>query len=234
VKVWWFNKPNYGDILTPHILNAYGVTHKHVAMPQLADAICVGSIARLAHKDCHVLGSGFMRRADMVCKTANYHWLRGPHSRQMVLEAGCECPEVYGDPAMLLPTFWDAAPKVHDLGIVPHYVDYKDCQGWFPDYPVINLVNHHVKSVTRQITQCRAIISSSLHGLIVAHAYGIPAAWVQFSDRLNGDGIKFDDHYAALGISEFAKPSLIEAPVYTTGSLDITPMQEILKQWPCR
>lgn len=187
----------------------------------------VGSIAKFARKNMHVLGTGFMAEADVVCKNAQWQWVRGPYSRKKVIDAGGSCPPVYGDAAMLLPLFWDEQPKTHDVGIVPHYVDYQWAKKEFTDYPVINLETEKCLSVTKQITQCRKIISSSLHGVVAAHAYGIPAAWVPMSDKLRGDGIKFRDHYASLGLE--AIPSTMDNPIFTTGTFNTQPLVDILK-----
>ena len=53
----------------------------------------------------------------------------------------------------------------------------------------------------RQIAECRFILSSSLHGLIIADSMGIPNLHVEFGDRLLGDGYKFDDYYSAYGLT---------------------------------
>lgn len=52
-----------------------------------------------------------------------------------------------------------------------------------------------------ELCSCDCVISSSLHGLIIAEAYGIPTLWVKFSDEINGDDFKFYDYYASIGLS---------------------------------
>jgi len=80
--------------------------------------------------------------------------------------------------------------------------------------------------VARQIASCTKIVSSSLHGIIAAHAYGIPAAWVQFSDKLSGDGIKFADHFASVG-SELVKSSESNTVFVKAKRINITEMHRI-------
>ena len=43
------------------------------------------------------------------------------------------------------------------------------------------------------------VFSSSLHGLIIAEAYGIPNYRIKISDLIIGGDFKFDDYYASIG-----------------------------------
>jgi hypothetical protein len=68
-------------------------------------------------------------------------------------------------------------------------------------------------------------VSSSLHGIIVAHAFGIPAAWLRWSDKLSGDGVKFRDHAALVGLS-MQPVARVEDAAPVLGSYDPAPLLE--------
>ena len=54
------------------------------------------------------------------------------------------------------------------------------------------------------LSKCDLVFCSSLHGLISAHALGIPALWLQFSDLLKGDGTKFKEYFESVGIVSYS------------------------------
>ena len=144
------------------------------------------------------------------------------------MQAGLECPEVYGDPALLMPLIYK--PKVEKvkgrIGFIPHYKDVKDKD-------IIRLLNEGGKDailikvqkysswhdVIKQILSCEFIISSSLHGLILSDAYGIPNQWITLQKALPGGGFKFDDYYSAVG--KVVLPFIIT---------DITTLSELLEK----
>lgn len=198
-KVFWSNsRPNFGDILTPHILDFCNVKYEMVSNPEEGNAMCIGSIIHKATDNMIILGSGAMHSKHALNPNADYRFVRGPLTRQKVLDAGATCSEIYGDPALLLPLFCDESKKEYDVGIVPHYVDYEEVKEQFPDYKVINLSNPNPLEVAKEITKCRSIVSTSLHGIIAAHAYGIPAGWLHYSNKLKGNNIKFRDYFASV------------------------------------
>lgn len=229
MSVAWCRSPkpgNFGDILTPFILTHYGYDVTW-AGPESADYYFVGSIAKWARPRTTVLGSGVMTSAAKLDPAANWRWVRGPRTRELVIKNGGYCEDVLGDPAMLLPRIVaPAVEKKYRVGIVPHYVDYKIVKSLYPELPVIDLLNADPTEVIKEITECEKIISSSLHGIIAAHAYGIPAAWVKFSDKLSGDDTKFHDHCESVNLT--ANLSTVDSPIFSIGEYNDSQIHKIL------
>ena len=106
--------------------------------------------------------------------------MRGPLTRSRLLDVGIDCPPVYGDPALLVPLYyWPEVEKTHDVGIVIRHSEHlwRDLDQ-DDSVKVIDFGSSDIETVLREILSCRRIISSSLHGLVIADAYGIPNAWL--------------------------------------------------------
>ena len=213
---------NFGDILTPIILDYFNIPYNYVkSYNKDFDAICVGSIAKFAKEGTLVLGSGFASRKNGVCPSAEYRLVRGPLTRDMVIKSGGVCPELYGDPALLLPLIYaGSCEKEYEIGIIPHATHYNTVKEQYPDQFVINLNTSNPKNVIEQITKCKKIISGSLHGIIVANAYDIPAAWVDLGP-IKGDGMKFFDYFLSVGITNAGK-SIMTNPNFFIPKKDLT------------
>lgn len=227
INVYWSNsRPNFGDILTPYILDYCNIDYNMVSKVENASAMCIGSIIHRATNNMIVLGSGVMHTKHKLNPNADYRFVRGPLTRKRIIDNGGKCPAIYGDPALLLPLFCPEESKEFDVGVTPHYVDFDIVKEKYPTYKIIQLENKNPLAVAREISKCKKIISSSLHGIIAAHAYGIPAAWVKFSNNIKGDDIKFKDYYASINTN--AVISTIENPNFSLGTLDLTPIKEEL------
>ena len=103
-----------------------------------------------------------------------------------------------GDMSLAL---WELVPESTGelaLGEIPHHIAYKDgaTKGHNPDI-LIDLTSPP-ETVIEQASRCAKIVSSSLHGIILADVLGVPSLWVQ-DKRVLGDGFKFRDYAAALG-----------------------------------
>ncbi len=209
-------KENYGDLLSKYLIEKIsGKKVKWVHPKKQAwynynkrNFLGIGSILAHATKNSIVWGSGIIDQTHPI-ERADFRAVRGPKTRERLLELGFNCPDIYGDPALLLPEYY--SPKVvkkYKVGIIPHYVDYNKVVGKYMgslDVNIIDMLTDNIEKTTGEILKCERIISSSLHGIIVAHAYGIPAAFVEFSDKIFGDGVKFQDYFLSVGITNAAK-----------------------------
>ena len=199
---------NWGDKLSPtlvRMLTGRQPTHKNAPAVQGASRYYViGSGMAAARTKDTVWGSGYISE-----ETANNSArpricaVRGPLTRAALLARGKDCPEIYGDPAVLLPLFYnpEVAPT-YDIGIIQHCREAGlEPLPMFPTGLSVRLIdiNGGIEEVVDAILSCRQIFSSSLHGLIAAHTYGVPATWIKFSDRPLGDGFKFKDYWASIG-----------------------------------
>ena len=121
----------------------------------------------------------------------------------------------------------DESEKEHEVGLIPHYEHMMVLGSKRDQYNVIDVVNDNPLEVAREITKCEKVISSSLHGIICAHAYGIPAAYIVTGKKLHGDGSKFIDYFASVGLE--VQPSTIDNPIYTLPKVmpNVEPVLEI-------
>lgn len=173
--------------------------------------LCIGStLTFYPLNTTAVWGAGLINhRQNLALKSKPLEILavRGPLTRQWLLEQGVDCPEVYGDPALLLPRFY--TPKVRPrsrFGVVPHYVDLErhppamDSLMAWPEVKHIAVRDYRDwRDIVDDIVSCDYVLSTSLHGLIVAEAYGIPSLWVEFETPIAGWEFKFNDFYASIG-----------------------------------
>jgi len=203
-------KENYGDLLSKYIIEKITKTRTNWYSPKSknlkVNLLAIGSILNYADEKSIVWGSGIIDRKHAIAN-ADFRAVRGPLTRERLLELGYSCPKIYGDPALLLPKFYKPdVDKQFEIGIIPHHVDYNLVSSIYRNQPgikVINLLTRNIEKTTEEILGCERIISSSLHGLIVAHAYGIPAVWVKFSNNLYGDGVKFEDYLISVNLRPY-------------------------------
>jgi pyruvyltransferase len=103
---------------------------------------------------------------------------------------------VYGDPALLLPRL---CPELPDETPETDYVVIPNCgeMDYFRQYRSVVMPSEPWTTVVRAVRRSRLCVSSSLHGLIVAEAFGIPARLLKmtWTEPL----LKYEDYYLATG-----------------------------------
>jgi len=203
------NTKNWGDMIPYKILKELSKSEKlkdsqvfNVKNPMVKyPIISTGSVMHFTNPDSIVWGTGCIDEKMVGEKPKKIYAVRGPLTHQELELKGWECPEVYGDPALLYPMIYNPQiEKKHEWGFIPHYIEFENNS----DLEVV----HHMESLGFQIIdvcsgtekfvdellECENIISSSLHGLIAADAYGIPNARVNVSNKLIGGDFKFKDY----------------------------------------
>lgn len=199
---------NFGDMLNPKIANMLSQSSKVWVDPKYCSRkhiLLLGSILQKATNHSIVWGSGFIS-AESKCLEAPHKVLaiRGPLSWSKLEQQGIAAPKVFGDPALLLPSLYQPSQttKKYALGIIPHYVDKLSPQldpfRRSDEVKFIDVNEPNPIDVIDQIASCRKILSSSLHGLIVADAYRIPNARLILSNLICGGDFKFDDYYKSV------------------------------------
>lgn len=207
INVSWDKGTNFGDALNPILLNK--ITNKKILWVNRnyynrSYLMCIGSILQKANSNTLVWGSGFISEDSILNeKPKKICAVRGPKTRNKLISLGIDCPEVYGDPALLMPKFYN--PKIkkkYKLGIIPHYVDQDNEKlDKFKENNEIIIIDikmkNHLKFIDL-VLSCDKVVSSSLHGVIIADAYNIPSIWIEFSNKVKGNGFKFFDYFESV------------------------------------
>ncbi|WP_170175201.1 polysaccharide pyruvyl transferase family protein [Georgenia muralis] len=189
--------PNFGDEMTPWLLPHFGIAPVHRA-PSRARLVGVGSILEHLPTDFAgvVWGSGLIDDRPRPLPNATVVAVRGALTREHL---GVPSTTVLGDPALLVSRLIPRPRVRWRLGLVPHghHRDHPNFLAPAKNFPaevrVINVHDRPARTV-RRIAACDAILTTSLHGLVVADAYGIPAAWTVLQPALSGGDFKFRDY----------------------------------------
>lgn len=127
------------------------------------------------------------------------HAVRGRQTAKGLRALGIEVPEVFGDPVWFLPRIFplEGLTKRRELGIIVHISELEEATaaakvkasllrygipaGLVDDIAIINTYTDPTieafERKVREITECKRILSTSLHGLVIAETYNIPCAW---------------------------------------------------------
>jgi pyruvyltransferase len=217
---WWTPKDgsvNVGDHLSKVLVSSVlalrdtNLLRKRPGTPRL---LCIGSVLHFATNGEVVWGTGINGKIPAQAHrftTLDVRAVRGPKTRQVLADMGISAPQVYGDPALLTPRFFDAdllrgkgAKKPYV--VVPHFNESLDKYAGYEEL----LVSPRVEPATfiSQLLGAERVVSSSLHGVILAEAYGIPAVYLDWG---NGeDRFKYDDYYAGTGRQTWRSGSSVE------------------------
>ncbi len=212
---------NFGDLLGPEVVGRLLRTRGVAASAgsrQGARLLTVGSVMRLALDDDVVWGTGVNGKSlDLPLTTVrlDVRAVRGPLTRAVLLAAGVDVPEVYGDPGLLVGRLWSRDELAGDgrrrpVTVVPNLHDFAAFSG---DTRAIDPRSGLTRCL-RAIACSDLVVGSSLHGIVVAEALGIPA-------RLVTPGVeppfKYEDYYRGSGRDGFESAPDVDTAIRMGG-----------------
>ncbi|WP_295508687.1 polysaccharide pyruvyl transferase family protein [uncultured Sulfitobacter sp.] len=214
---WWKAVPNFGDAISPVVLaHVSGRKVVHAGVNK-AEVWGVGSLLQVvkrsytAKKDMRptIWGTGLLHpvHGTKFTKHVNIALVRGPITAALLdLEVSR-----FGDPGLLISDVWpqDRVPN-GKIGIVPHHTLMEDLvlAALLDSDPKYQLIDPRgpAQDVCAAIAACDHVFASSLHGLIVADAYGVPNTWLAPTGQSR---LKYLDYAASVG-RVMAAPVMIE------------------------
>lgn len=195
---------NVGDVLNKYLIEKISNCKVEYSRLGINSFIAIGSMINLktlAHQ-CIFWGTGTMALRLPYIPGNKFLGVREPLTRHSLIQSGYTCPDIYGDPALILPSIYNPAIKPkYKLGVVCHWRHKeKFCCDTSVKFIDILRKESEIEDFVDDIKDCEMILSSSLHGIIIANAYGIPARWFILEGiPLEGDPTKkFIDYFSSV------------------------------------
>jgi hypothetical protein len=245
IRLYFFRsstgRPNFGDELSASVVAFVTGRQVEHAGPWNCDLTGIGSILdrftrpkgrlitavrkTLLGRDVAVWGSGLIKQDGPRRHELRLLALRGQSTRA---EMQADKAIALGDPGLLVGKMIRRPAQRHAIGVVPHYSDKSDpmvqALRAIPGVRIIDVETDGM-TATEEIAACGMILSSSLHGLIVADALGIPNHRLSFTGRLKGGDFKFLDYASAIGRHHIAASRLAmpeDALAFAAASTDFS------------
>ena len=204
-----YNLGDYlGRIICLYMLNLKGIKiDKYISKKKHLFTVGSNILGGKTHgnyQDTTIWGSGVLKmptRRDcffqgLSRRKLDIRAVRGPLTKGVLDKLGHKCPEVYGDPAILMPLIYQpTVEKRYSYSVVCQFVHERRFREQHPNEHIVSMNTNDYKAVIDEIVASNVVYTSSLHGIILAEAYGVPAV---FFRQLKND-FKYYDYYFSTG-----------------------------------
>ena len=194
---------NAGDYFNKLLINQLYNCKCEYSNDSLDIVLCGSVLSHPKIKNArYIVGSGIQNDNKSFNKNASsYLAVRGEISKQRLTNEGLNLWSGLKlvDPGLLVSKIYDFGEviKKYKIGIIPHWEDEDYVVSRYSgDYKIISMKTCDVQQVCREICECDIVVSSSLHGLVFAHSFGIPSYYIYFKQHSYETGIKIDDYYS--------------------------------------
>ena len=154
--------------------------------------------------------------------------VRGPLTKIALEDYGYTIPNLYGDPGILLSEIYNPiVEKKYKYGVIYHASEKK--KKILDDSVLyIDVATENYKFFVEQLKSVEKIISSSLHGIILAEAYGIEAVLL----RPPKDMTKYYDWYYSTKRYDFPIAENLEGAkkIKAVAIPDLIEMRKVIKE----
>lgn len=202
---YWNHRQNFGDVLGPLLLKRFCRIDAEWSEAKDSDIVLVGSVLEHLPKDYTgiIAGAGKLHeKTELNLRKANFLAVRGP-----LTASGLKKDLVLADPGLLADELVQMPEKEYNLGVIPHWTDkVLEFDPRFTKYnPKIIRVSGDPLEVIHEIGKCKKVVSSSLHGIVLADAFGIPRR-IEIAPRMlshphqEGGLFKWRDYTLSLGM----------------------------------
>ncbi|PPL00256.1 polysaccharide pyruvyl transferase family protein [Parapedobacter indicus] len=202
----WIYGQNFGDYLSIVVVGELlrRASTLNTLPPVDGRMLAIGSIIHFAQDNDIIWGSGVngkMDRADHRFSNLDIRMLRGPRTKHFLEEMGIrvDC-NVFGDPALLIPHLFPKLkyrPKKDKHIVIPNLNELEQVQKLVPSEVRLVSPVGYWRKITEEILTSESVITSSLHGLILAEVFGVP---VRFVHPIGGETLfKYEDYLEGTG-----------------------------------
>lgn len=231
LPVFYYTEPgwenNFGDIVSTRLVERIvGEPIRFVKKNRLAKErklLAIGSVISFAGENDVIWGSGIhgklLDKKHYRFKTLDVRAVRGPLTRKFLMENfSISCPEVYGDPGLLFPYFFPEFVRKKNPSkeylFIPHYSEIAH----FPKELYKNIIypNEPWELIVEKILDSKLVVSSSLHGIIIAEAFGIPARLIKPKKE---PFFKYKDYYLGTNRPYFRAAESLNEALYLEGEI---------------
>ena len=209
----WMKGQNFGDylscIVVAEVARKLGLTKSNLTNGR--KLLAAGSVLHFAQDGDIVWGAGVNGKIALEQHTfqcLDVRMVRGPKTREFLKQRGGSVGAVFGDPALLLPSLFPRLKRQTEpekIILLPNLNEFEILKK--RQIRSMKLISPfcHWRTVLSEILTSELVLTSSLHGIILAESFGVP---VRFVMPIGGETLfKYQDYYLGTGRLLETEPS---------------------------